>query len=445
MNLQPNFSQYQKTSMVLNQEMLQTISLLAYSTHDLLDYIREQAMENPLIECEKCFKEVAAKIEGFDITRAAKKQRQSDEINSIIENVKDQNNTTLSAFLLEQAGLLKLSEKEYKYLAYFINNLDDNGYLTTSMQDISTTLAITLEEGRNYLSLLQNMEPSGIGASNLQECLLLQLKKNYPNDKLAFTIMSEYFDLFAAKKWQKIAKELSISLSDIKLVQMKILELQPRPGLSFQHDLSLYIRPDISVHLVNDYFEIQLKDQLFSKLTVNKDYLPLLQNKKGIEYKYIRKKYAEFQSLSNSLKQREALLVDVCTMLVQMQEEFFYEGPSKLKPLTLKQIADALEIHESTISRIVSNKYVETSFGILSLKSFFSQGIKGENEQEISSTAVKKIITSLIAEEDKQKPYSDEKLKNVLESKYDIYVSRRVITKYREELNIPSSSKRKQF
>ncbi|MFT8323639.1 MAG: RNA polymerase factor sigma-54 [Bacillus sp. (in: firmicutes)] len=445
MDLQPNILQYQKTSMVLNHEMLQAISLLAYSTHDLLDFIREQALENPLIECDQCFKEVAAKVEGYELPRKEKKQQQKDDIDSFMENVKDTSNITLSAFLLEQAGLLKLSEKDDKCLTYFIHSLDENGYLTETIEEICSTLFITVEKGREYVKLLQSLEPIGVGASSLQECLLLQLEKKYPEDKLSYIIIAEYFVTFADKKWPYISKKLGVSLSDIQEVQRKILVLQPRPGVSFQQDVSLYIRPDVSVYPVNDQLEIQLNDPLFTKLTLHEDYQLLLQNKQGNEYEYIRKKYAEFQSLRNGLKQREAILLEISACIVEQQKEFFFKGPSKLKPLTLKQVADILGVHESTVSRVVSNKYMETSFGIVGLKSFFSQGMKGENETEVSSAAIKKIIIDLIKEEDKHKPLSDEKIKKILETNHNIFVSRRVITKYREELNISSSTKRKQF
>ncbi|MGP7816413.1 RNA polymerase factor sigma-54 [Niallia sp. 01092] len=445
MNLQPTILQYQKAAMVLNHEMLQTISLLAYSTDDLLDYIREQAMENPLIECEQSLQNAVAQGDGDEFPRKEKRQQNTSEKNDIIENLKDTNGTTLAEFLLEQARLLKINENDYKKLAYFIYSLNENGYLTTSLEEIAANLSLTAEEGRNYLTLLQSLEPTGVGARNLQDCLLLQLKKKYPEDKLAAAIVADYFVLFAEKKWKKIAKELSVDVSAIQEVQMKVLELQPRPGLCFQQDLSLYIRPDVSVYCVNGNFEIQLKTQFFPKFTINEDYMFLLKNKKGKEYEYIHKKYAEFQSLRNGLKQREAILLQVSTIIAQLQSDFFDKGSSKLKPLTLKQVADALGVHESTISRVVANKYMETSFGIIPLKSFFSQGMKGENEKELSSAAVKKAMIDLIKEEDKKHPISDEKIKKLLETNHKMFVSRRVITKYREELNIPSSTRRKQF
>ncbi|NRG28883.1 RNA polymerase factor sigma-54 [Bacillus circulans] len=439
MGLKFELTQSQRKGLFINQTLKQTISILAYNNIELIDFIKDQAMNNPLIEVDQYIDENYSTYQEY----RSKETDSNAEINNLIDYVKSPSGN-LYDFLLEQARFLNLSTLDFKYLSYFIYTVDENGYLSQPLESICSDLHIEKEKGEFILDILHGLEPAGIGARNLQESLLIQLQRKYSDNKLAQLIITDYFNLFASKKWSLIEKKLSVSIKKIQEIKDLIETLQPRPGLQFCESATVFIRPEACILKTDETLSIIILDKFISELKINSNYQVLLENENLEESKYLKAKYLEFKSLQNSLQQRQTILYRVTKAIVELQKEFFYKGPSVIRPLTLKDIADKLSVHESTVSRVISNKYIETNYGILPYKYFFNSKI-GDKDIQKSSTYVKERIKSYIKEEDELKPFSDNSIKLILKEKENIDVSRRVIAKYREELNIPSSSKRKRY
>lgn len=439
MSLKFELNQSQKKSLFINQALKQTISILAYNNMQLIQFIKDQAMSNPLIEMDEYMYDELLIYQEYKngLPNANAEQ------NNLIEYAKSSKDN-LCDFLLEQARLLKVSSIDFKYLSYLIYSVDDNGYISQSIEDICSDLDIGIEKGEFLLNILHGLEPAGIGARNLQESLLIQLQRKHSDNKLAILILSDYFEFFVHKKWDVIAKSLSVSVREIQEVKDLIETLQPRPGLAYGENHPIFVRPEVCILKVDGKLSILILDKFISKLKINNMYQVFLQNEESEESNYLKGKYLEFKTLQSSLQQRQTILYKVTKAIVEIQKDFFYKGPSAIKPLTLKDVADKLFVHESTVSRIVSNKYMETTYGIFPYKYFFNSAVGGKDKKE-SSSYVKDRIKYYVKQEDKLKPLSDNSIMLLLRKKESINVSRRVIAKYREELNIPSSSKRKRY
>ncbi|RXJ01854.1 RNA polymerase sigma-54 factor [Anaerobacillus alkaliphilus] len=443
-----DFGLYQQQSMklVMTNELRQAISILQYSTQELLSFIEEQQLENPLLEVkEKRNDDKLVKKSEVDYENAADWKVYEGEQTSPLDYL-SKNEASLQNYLFNQIRFMPLSKSEKRVITYLIYSLDENGYFTGDLEEVASRFVISKEKALFDLQVLQSLEPAGVAARNLQECLLLQLRKLERRNETAEQIVEHYLDMFANKKWKEIAKALSITLEDVQSVADLIQTLQPRPGAIYNHEPSTYISPDVFIELVDGEFRITINDRLLPNVTVSRDYRELLDKASDeTSAKYVQQKYQQILWLVKSLDQRQQTLLKVTDAIARHQEAFFKFGYEHLKPLTLKEIAAEIDVHESTVSRVTTQKYVQTPRGLFELKYFFSSSLKTDDGNGTSSLSVKEFIKKVVDQENKQKPLSDQKIVDILEKENSIEVSRRTVTKYREELNIPSSSKRKRF
>lgn len=442
MNLKAGLWQQQTIRLAMTQELTQAIALLQYSSMELTSFLENKALENPLIQIE--YGNVKAMDPRRDRVKKRGKAFEKDK-RDWIEQIGTERKT-LEDHLFSQLELANLDENNKKIIRSLILNLDENGYLRASTAEIAQKLKITDKMVEYYLSVLQELEPAGIGARSLKECLLLQLKRLPERNELAETIVSEYFTSFAEKKWPEIAKALGIKLSQIQKVFDLVQTLNPRPASQFQEESPAYIVPDVVIKWDGEDFQISVFDDIIPKISFNQDYYRQFSSYDDQQVQnFLKEKQQDFHWIIRSLEQRKETLTKVAVKIVEKQQDFFRYGPSCLKPMTMKEVSDELGIHESTVSRAVREKYAETPFGTFELRSFFTSMLNTVSDEATSSHSVKNAIKELIDGESKQKPLSDQQISRILKEKEGIIISRRTVAKYREQLGIPSSAKRKRY
>ena len=366
--------------------------------------------------------------------------------------------------LISQLGLRVLSESEYLIGLNIIGNLDDAGYLSRNLDamvdDLAFTQNITIntEEIQNVLKIIQEFDPAGVGARNLQECLLLQLQRKDNNDKaikLAIHVIERYFNEFTKKHYDKIIKKANITEDELKAAITEILKLNPKPGnsLSETSKTNQYILPDFIIYNNDGILELSLNTKNTPELRLNRSYLNMLEayseNKKNKKNKdafmFVKQKIDSAKWFIDAIRQRQNTLYITMKAIMDYQEEYFLTGDEiRLKPMILKDIAEIVNLDISTVSRVANSKYVQTPFGTFLLKTFFSESMQKENGEEVSTREIKKILSDCINIENKNKPLTDELLTGILKEKgYNI--ARRTVAKYREQLNIPVARLRKQL
>lgn len=413
----------------MTQQLSQAISLLQYSLLELTTFLQEYYYENPLLEFDNYFHFSSAASNKHD---------------QMIKNIPARKNASLQEQLKAQLVDISLSPAEMKMLIYLIYLLDEDGYLRHSENEIAQVLRCEHETVKKHLAILKELEPVGIGAHNLQECLLLQLKRKNPRHMLSEEILSNYFMPFVNKSWHTISKSLKIELQAIQAVHNIVETLNPRPGSRYHNEETIYIVPDISVCLRNNELLVTLNEAALPKITINYSYYEQYKHDQTVK-KYMKEKLNQCHWLLASLEQRNQTILNVTEEIAKLQIDYFRQGPCRLKPLTLYEVASQLDIHESTVSRTVKGKFIQTPFGVVELSYFFSKGIKTKANTNASACSVKHTLQQIINTENKQFPLSDEKLSVLLKNKYGILLSRRTIAKYRALLNIPAARKRKRF
>ncbi|MFS0574035.1 RNA polymerase factor sigma-54 [Sporosarcina sp. 179-K 3D1 HS] len=444
MQMNVGLVQKQTTNLIMTTELRTAISLLQYSVLELSDFIQDKALSNPLIDMESTVTKESILESSFFRDRHLTSASQNGDF-SPIDHLNFERKS-LHDHLLYQMRLQTYPKALETYLVHIIFSLNENGYVMVPMEELCAEMNLSLEEGNQLLRMIQELEPAGIGARSLQECILLQLQKLSKQHHLAETIVSEYFVEYSERKWDGIAKKLKVTMQEIQQLHDVIQTLDPRPGAKFNSEITNFIVPEVYIMQDHDGLSVMLNDDCIPKVSLNRSYMDLLNDKSSEDYSYIKEKYDEAKQIQQSLTQRHSTLYKVAVAIVDHQKDFFYEGLKSLKPMTLKQIAEEIDVHESTISRVTTNKYMETPLGIFELKFFFTSGVGATNEQqEVSSSYLKELIQRLIDEEDKLKPLSDQDLVSLIEEQEKVSPSRRVIAKYRNELRIPSSSKRKRF
>lgn len=374
------------------------------------------------------------------------------------------NETTFQDTLMEQLGFRKLDEKKYKIGAYIIGNLDDAGYLSRPINGIADDLLftqnldVTEDEVRDVLGIIQDFDPSGVGASNLQECLMIQLRRiNEENPSKdcdnAMVIIEKYFDEFTKKHYDKIVTRSEMSDDDFKRALNIILSLNPKPGgssgtISQNND---YIIPDFTVINNGGELELQLNNRNTPELHVSKDFMSMLKEysvgkdspEKREAIAFIKNKIDSANWFIDAIKQRQNTLYVTMKAIMEYQREFFITGDEgKLKPMILKDISDMVGLDISTISRVANSKYVQTAYGTFPLKFFFSEGLVNDEGEEVSTREVKKIVRESVENEDKANPLNDDELTAILKEK-GYTIARRTVAKYREQLGIPVARLRK--
>jgi len=466
--------------LILTPQLQQSIKLLQLPLLELSQDINQELMNNPLLEegverepegsvtsgtsqDEEKFRQPTEdteapleKIFGFT-TDNYFEERESDGRDfgyfgeSTDETTSPFERNTVKADLYEhllwQLRLSSIPESLGKTAEIIINNLNDDGYLQTStIEEIAESSGVDPEKAEKALQFIQAFDPAGVGARNLQECLLLQLEPLNLKGTLVEKILTNGFSELEGKKYKQLSAKLKVSIDDV-ISAIKIIEdLEPRPGRNYSSDEPIHIIPDVFVEESEGKFIITLNDEGIPKLRLSNYYRKLLANKKSLgpeEKQFLEEKLRSAIWLLRSLDQRNKTIYRVTDSILEFQEDFFRKGPKYLKPLNLRNVAEDLGMHESTISRVTSNKYIQCPQGLLNFRYFFSNAVPTENG-DISSSTVKDMIRKIISEEDSALPLNDQKIVDMLKEK-GIAVARRTAAKYREELKIPSHLKRKKW
>jgi RNA polymerase sigma-54 factor len=354
---------------------------------------------------------------------------------------------TLSEHLQEQLQLSSFPADEEAAAHFLIGNIDERGYLQATISEISRQSGIDEASIESALTRLQEFDPSGVCARDLRECIQIQVKAQGITDPVVLRIIETCFDTLIRRDFRGVARKLGIPIEDVSAAALIIGRLEPRPGRPFGSDEPVYIIPDIYVYKVADDFHIVLNDDGLPRLKISGLYRDVLTKSKGDgmsrETKnYVQEKVRSALWLIKSIHQRQRTIYRVMESIIKHQREFFERGVDFLKPLNLRDIADDIEMHESTVSRVTTAKYVHTPQGIFELKYFFNSSIKQVVGDAVASEAVKERIRKLITAEDPRRPLSDQRLAEMLKSA-NIDIARRTVTKYREQLNILSSTKRR--
>ena len=458
MKLDFNLNITQEQKLVMTQQMQLSIKLLQMSTYDLREYIENEFVENPVLEGNFDFVQEEKKYEDKIDYKEMIKYLSFDSYGSqSYGEYKDgevspfnfiSKNESLTEYLKDQ--LIESEEDDYikNIVIYMIENLDHRGYLDMSLGEVCNELRISLEVGQEALNVLQDLEPDGIGARDLKECLKIQLiKQGLLGEKLEI-IIDEYLDLIAENKFVLIAKNLKISPREAQDLGDEIKKLEPKPSRGFYTGEEVkFIIPDASIRKIDGQYFVIMNDGVIPRLSISRVYKEILNNKEDKEIEdYVKDKLNSAIFLIKSIEQRKSTLLRILEKVVEKQNDYFDKGQKYLKPMTLKEMADELGIHESTVSRAIKEKYILTNTGTVKIKDLFANGIsKTEGKgDDVAVINIKKLIKDMIDSEDKKKPLSDQLICDELNKK-NFNISRRTIAKYREELEIRSSSKRKRI
>lgn len=353
--------------------------------------------------------------------------------------------TTLSDHLLSQLHMTNLPDDELAIGEYIIWNIGDDGYLTVEVEFIARNFNVSVDTVEKVLHVIHRFDPVGIGARNLQECLLIQLLEMEDQKELAILIIRDHFDDFKNKRFEKIAKKLDITIEDFKEALDDITKLNPKPGEGYVSVHDNYIIPDIAVEKENGDFKIILNDWNVPHLRINHSYKKLLLDKNNTSKEtkdYIKQRLESARWLINSIHQRRLTILRVMEAILRRQRDFFEKGKEFIKPMILKDIADEINMDISTVSRVTNGKYVQTEFGVFELKYFFSEKIKSDIGEDVSNKKIRNRIKEIIDREDPQKPLNDQKIAVMLK-KEGFNVARRTVAKYREQMMIHVSRLRR--
>src|SRR6266403_834116 len=352
---------------------------------------------------------------------------------------------TLQQHLMTQLNQTALNANDRKTAELIIGNIDDNGFLQSTPEEMALSSGIAKEDFEKMLALIQSFYPPGVGARDLRECLLVQLQREGKENSLEYKIISEHLDDLGKRRFPEIARRMNISVEEVQKCANNIAQLNPRPGQSFAVAPQNYVLPDVTVEKVDGDYQIILNNEQIPHLRISNIYKDIIaQDNNGSEVKdYIRDKIRSGKFLIRSIHQRQQTISNIAHQIVSRQRDFFEHGPSHLKPMTMGEIADAVGVHETTVSRAVSGKYMATPQGIFEMKYFFTPGYQTSTGESMSNTSVKEAILDLVKHEDGNAPLSDQEIIEIL-SQRGIPIARRTVAKYRTELNIlPSHMRRK--
>jgi RNA polymerase sigma-54 factor len=450
----------------MTPQLQQAIKLLQLSNIELSEKIEEEMIENPALEIEDQVEDPDRDVNFREMTSEEKNSRYDDgfEDEYFFEDKSFQHTggsagedkkrefiegaisreETLKEYLLWQLGLLKVAEQDFHNVEMLISYIDNHGYLSVKLEEIAKETDLSLEKLENALNLLQGFDPPGVGARDIKECLLIQLRTR-GNHPLAEKIIKNYLNEIKLNRFEEISKKLKVSLNKVMEAFSFISRLEPYPGRQFFSDEIRYIIPDVIITEREGTFDVMPNNYSIPKLKVNNYYENLLKNRGGDKKirEFASEKVQRAKNFIHSIEQREGTLLRVTRTILEEQKDFFKSGPKYLKPLTLKDVSSSLDLHESTISRITSSKYVQTPFGVFPLKYFFSNPIPAHGQRDYSSTSIKEMVKDIIQSEKSSKHLSDQKICDLL-AKKGIKIARRTVAKYRKELNIlPSNLRRR--
>ena len=473
--------------LVMTPQLQQAIKLLQMSRMELAELVQEELLENPVLEDSlegRDLREVELPEESTTLDKQIDSddkvatedpnKEKKDEIDweRYLENHALQapmpsfrrgpdeempgvdqtlsRGEDLTAHLLWQLRMGDFVEDEQRFGALVIGNLTDDGYLKMDgvppaeiVPRLAEEAGLHPEDAEEVLKMMQQFDPLGVCTRSLQECLLVQAE-HFGMDELTMRVISDHIPNLEKRNYNGIAKDLDVAVEEVYDIAQVIADLEPRPGRNYVSEEPRYITPDVYIHRIGDEYFVVPNDDGMPKLKISGFYrAAMADNPKAKEY--IQSKLRSAQWLIRSIDQRRKTIVKVTECIVEKQRDFFDKGIEYLKPMILRDVAEAVEMHESTISRVTSNKYVHTPRGLFELKFFFNSAIKREGRGDIASESVKRQIQKIVAAEDPKKPYSDQQIVKLLKEEHDIKIARRTVAKYREMLGILSSTKRKQY
>ncbi|MBN2140731.1 MAG: RNA polymerase factor sigma-54 [Desulfovibrionaceae bacterium] len=463
--------------LVMTPQLQQAIKLLQLSRLELVETVQQEMLENPLLEEQEVEpaetdKDQASEAEpgevpGEDRSRneellrgadwenylgefsSTSKQSHSREFEVPEEGLSFEarlsSKPSLEGHLIWQMLLSTFTDKEIEIGEAIIGNLDPHGYLQASVEDIAAMVpGASVGEIEAVLGRLQRLDPVGVASRSPQECLLIQLEVCGLTDPVLVSLVRDHLEDLEKHRYKPLIRKFKMSMDDLKSYLDIILKLDPMPGASFSSSEPHYVSPDVHVHKYGDDFVILLNEDGLPRLRLNTSYTDSVRARTDREREYFQDKRRSAEWLMKSLYQRQRTLYKVVESIVRFQRGFFEHGVTRLKPLILKEVAEDIGMHESTVSRITTNKYVSTPHGIFELKFFFNSALDLNDGSQVGSESVKALIKRLINEENPKRPLSDEKIGDILKQELDVNIARRTVAKYRSAMGILSSSKRKQ-
>jgi RNA polymerase sigma-54 factor len=504
MKLGFHLAQKQTLKLVMTPRLQQALKLLQMPALELSAHIKEELLTNPLLEVDEDPEENQGG-DGQAQTMEAPQDAQTVSPDESLFKAEDNINwgdyfrdgyeyndeptwgeheetecvertpvgrTTLTESLTNQLHLMELDEETLRVAEYLLGCLDDNGFVAVPLEEVVDTLAVSMEVIEKALCAIQSLDPPGIGARNLGESLLIQLRDEEKEGSLPYLIVEQHFEALKQKQYQDIARALKVTPADVQDAAREIGTLNPRPGAALALEDARYVVPDLLVEKVDGRYEVSLNEGSVPRLKVSKSYRELLtkgsppkknetppaaegdgaaKNEDGTEKKgppseveFIQERLKSANWLIQTIEQRRRTMIKVMESIVEAQMEFFEKGPQALRPLTLQDVAEKIGMHESTVSRVTTNKYVQTPRGVFPLKYFFSSGLDTESGDAVSSKMAMNRIKELVDKEERKHPLSDQKIVELLR-KEGLIVARRTVAKYREKMGILSARYRKEF
>lgn len=480
-----------RQEMKINPRLYQAMDLLYMPLLDLQQHLKQELLTNPFLELLEPEEEEAEEeeataetlgeaeptpeqkesesageidweeilLEGFDagVRREEYEEREYFEPVSVVKR-------DLSDHLSDQAQLLELTPRQELLVEEFIGNINEDGYLACSLEEILTGIndevgraaeveenfdrelpLYTMAEAEEMLRIVQQLDPAGVGARDLRECLLLQLREDHSEQTLQYRLVFEAFDELINHRWSEISKRFGISPHEVQTAADAIAKLDPKPGLRFSAEGDNYVVPDLVVEKIDGAYHVFLNDTNLPRLRLSRAYQEIARDKKKFEgdnKEFIASKLNSANWMIQAIEQRRQTMLKVMNYIVARQKDFFEKGVQHLKPLTLREVAEVVSMHESTVSRVTNEKFVQTPRGVLPLKFFFSSGLSTTGGEDVSARGIKDQIQKLVESEDSKNPLTDQAIVNVLRES-GVNIARRTVAKYRDQLGVLSARMRK--
>ncbi len=457
----------------INPRLYQAMDLLYMPLLDLQQHLKQELVNNPFLdlvepsddeveeEPEKTEDEIDWEdilLDGFDSGGRREEYEEREYFEPTAVATRD-----LYDHLRDQVWLLRLDTRQLVIAEEIIGNIDESGFLTCPLEQVVDSLneylqseeakkagfedwpPVTLEEVEKMLEVIHGLDPAGIGARDLKECLLLQLRDKEMTDTLAYKMIDEHFDQVVNHRWAEISKALGVSLQEVQAAADEIAKLDPKPGLQYSTGENNYVTPDLIVEKVDGEYIVFHNDAALPRLRLSAAYREIAKDKgkfQGENKEFISNKLNNANWMIQAIEQRRQTMLKVMNFIVDRQRDFFEEGIEHLKPLTLREVAEVIDMHESTVSRVSNQKYVQTPRGVFPLKFFFSSGLSTDSGEDVSARGIKARIQKLVADEDPKKPLTDRAIVDILKRE-GVNIARRTVAKYRDQLGILSARMRK--
>jgi RNA polymerase sigma-54 factor len=465
----PGIHQFQNLTMqqVLAPQLQQSLQILQAPTLELKNIVQQELQTNPVLEEEigafeseertkddREFEEEFERLAKLDeewrdymaqnVSYSSRNPEDEERRQFFFDSIASQE--TLQQHLLEQLNTAEVSKSQREAAELIVGNIDELGFLQSSLEEMAQNTTHSVQELQRMLDLVQTFHPVGVGARDLKDCLLIQLRRLGKQDSLEYHIVNEFLEDLGRRRFPEVARRLGVPVEQVQRAANFISTLDPKPGQIFSPDPNSYVLPDVSVDKIDDGYSVTLNGDQIPHLRISKTYKDLMtQGTNGTDVRdYIREKIRSGKFLIKSIHQRQQTILNIATEIVKRQHEFLESGTAFLKPMTMVQIAEAVGVHETTVSRAISGKYMATPQGVFEMKYFFTPGYQTVDGAALSNTSVKEAIADLVRNEQPRNPLSDKEIVEILSDR-GIPIARRTVAKYRAELNILPSNLRKQY